>query len=237
MKKGEGMPNQELVHNLLAEYVDQREKGTEPKQALHLLARIQPDLPIEERQQLFQMIRAWEQRNQEPAPPQPSQDEVQTCPLCGKDNPASEKYCYSCGQLLGVSLSTRILESEEPDHATFGAMSKLLIMVRGHAQKPINVSIGDVPVLIGRSVPGSATQPDIDLTPYNAESLGVSRIHAAIQRASQTLTIVDKGSSNHTYINGEKVHPHEVRVIHDGDEIRFARLTTIFIFKREVRRL
>lgn len=231
------MPNQELVHNLLQEYVDQRDKGIEPKQALQLLARIQPDLPIEERQQLFQMIRAWEQRNQEPATPRSTPENVQICPLCGKENPATEKYCYSCGQLLGVSLSTRILENEEPDHATFGAMSKLLIMVRGHAQKPISVSIGDVPVLVGRAVPGSATQPDIDLTPYNGEELGVSRIHAALQRANQTLTIVDKGSSNHTFINGEKLHPHEVRVVHDGDEIRFARLITIFIFKRELRRL
>ncbi len=230
------MANQELLQNLIDAYVYQRQNGVEPQLALQTLAKMQPNLPPEDRQVVLQMVREWEVKRQQQGAP-PAADNFQVCPQCGKKNPPSESYCYSCGQMLGVSLATRKLEEEEPDRSLFGAMTTLLIMIRNHAQRPINVTIGNEALLIGRNVPGSANQPHIDLTPYDAETMGVSRIHASIQREKQTLTIVDKGSSNSTFINGEKIHPHEVRVIHDGDEIRFGRLTTIFIFKRELKRL
>lgn len=227
------MTNQELLQNLMDAYTYQRQNGVEPQLALQTLAKMQPNLPPEDRQVVLQMVREWEVQRQQTE----TASSVQVCPQCGKKNPPKEAYCYSCGQMLGVSLATRKLEEEEPDRSLFGALTSLLVMVRSHAQRPINVAVEDAPLLIGRHVPGSETQPDIDLMPYDADTMGVSRIHASIQREKQTLTIVDKGSSNFTFINGEKLHPHEVRVIHDGDEVRFGRLTTIFIFKRELKKL
>jgi pSer/pThr/pTyr-binding forkhead associated (FHA) protein len=92
-------------------------------------------------------------------------------------------------------------------------------------------------LVIGRFYDESPVQPDIDLSPYNAENLGVSRLHAAIRRTDNTVSIVDLDSVNHTFINGQRLHPHEVRVLRDGDDIRLGKLTIKVTFKRVIRRL
>jgi hypothetical protein len=162
------------------------------------------------------------------------------CPHCGASNPAHSKYCYSCGQLLAaidLSQTERLFEDEE-DPASFGHLSSLVITVRGFEDRPV---VLDVPanqaMLIGRSDPSSPKVPDIDLAPFSAKQHGVSRIHAMLQRLDRSLTLTDRGSVNYTYINGEKIYPNEVRVIRDGDEVRFGRLTTRLTFKRELKRL
>ncbi|MEO0564900.1 MAG: FHA domain-containing protein, partial [Chloroflexota bacterium] len=59
---------------------------------------------------------------------------------------------------------------------------------------------------------------------------GVSRVHAVIEREEDTLTIMDMGSSNGTYLNGQRLAQNQPRVIRDGDEIRFGKLTTRIYF-------
>jgi pSer/pThr/pTyr-binding forkhead associated (FHA) protein len=73
--------------------------------------------------------------------------------------------------------------------------------------------------------------PDIDLTPYGADDKGVSRLHASLHRQEETLVLSDLGSVNHTFINGQRLHAHEVRVLRDGDEIRLGRLVLYAYFR------
>lgn len=89
----------------------------------------------------------------------------------------------------------------------------------------------DKEVIIGRVVLNSAITPDIDLTRFNAGHYGVSRMHAVMERRENTLVIADLGSANHTYLNGERLHPNELRVLRDGDQISFARLLTQIHFR------
>ena len=77
---------------------------------------------------------------------------------------------------------------------------------------------------IGRSAPQLTQRINIDLAPFSAEALGVSRIHAQLRVQENTLAIVDLGSDNGTYVNDQRVFPHEVRVLRNGDEIRLGRL-------------
>ena len=51
------------------------------------------------------------------------------------------------------------------------------------------------------------------------------------ERSEGTLTIVDMGSSNGTHLNGQKLMPHQPRVLRDGDEIRFGKLIAKIYFK------
>ncbi|MBZ0304740.1 MAG: hypothetical protein K8I82_01610, partial [Anaerolineae bacterium] len=44
---------------------------------------------------------------------------------------------------------------------------------------PMKIQL-DKELIIGRSVPGQADVPDIDLAAYGAENMGVSRHHASI---------------------------------------------------------
>jgi pSer/pThr/pTyr-binding forkhead associated (FHA) protein len=73
--------------------------------------------------------------------------------------------------------------------------------------------------------------PDLDLAPFGAAEQGVSRRHAAMRRGEDTLTLVDFGSTNGTYLNGQRLIPNQPRVLRDGDEIRVARLVFHIFFK------
>jgi pSer/pThr/pTyr-binding forkhead associated (FHA) protein len=75
------------------------------------------------------------------------------------------------------------------------------------------------PMVVGRMVPESNVFPDIDLGPYNAEDLGVSRQHLTLSLHEDRIVLIDNDSANGTRINGERVKPQESYPIRDGDEI------------------
>lgn len=161
------------------------------------------------------------------------------CPNCGKPNQKHELVCYSCGQLLEPPASefeTRTL-AETNDLAFsndfFGQDSTLILSIRD-VNEPFYVRPQQSDqMVIGRSTSGSAVIPDIDVGPYGGDKLGVSRLHLTIrfEVATHTLSVFDLGSSNGSYINGQRLHPHEVRVLRDGDELRLGKLVISVRFK------
>jgi hypothetical protein len=76
----------------------------------------------------------------------------------------------------------------------------------------------------GRFETAKAEASQVDLSPFSAREKGVSRLHAVIYRARHTLSLADLGSSNGTYLNGERLLPQQTRVLRDGDEVRFGEL-------------
>jgi len=118
------------------------------------------------------------------------------------------------------------------DTSYFGEDTVLYLRVRGD-ERLIRLRIGSNEVMIGRRAPDSVMIPDIDLSPYQADLKGVSRLHAALRRHGETLVLTDMGSLNYTYINGQRLHAHEVRVLHDGDEIRLGQLPLQVFFRKE----
>jgi pSer/pThr/pTyr-binding forkhead associated (FHA) protein len=79
-------------------------------------------------------------------------------------------------------------------------------------------------VVIGRSDSSSSNPIQIDLKPYEARALGVSRRHAMLFRMKNALYIADLESSNGTYVNGERLTPRQPRLLHSGDEVSFGKL-------------
>jgi hypothetical protein len=79
-------------------------------------------------------------------------------------------------------------------------------------------------MVIGRVDPLVDEQPDLDLTPYEAEGWGVSRHHARIERRGKTLHIIDLNSTNGTYVNGRRLAPQQTYLLRAGDEIRLGGL-------------
>jgi pSer/pThr/pTyr-binding forkhead associated (FHA) protein len=73
--------------------------------------------------------------------------------------------------------------------------------------------------IIGRVSEGQSVLPDIDLTPYDAYSQGVSRLHAMIQIAKDQVSISDLGSSNGTRINKTKLTANRSYSLNHGDVI------------------
>jgi pSer/pThr/pTyr-binding forkhead associated (FHA) protein len=88
-------------------------------------------------------------------------------------------------------------------------------------------------VLIGRYDPFSGSTPDIDLNPFGGFEGGVSRQHARIVRGVNSLRIVDLGSINGTYLNGQKLPPHQPQKVRSGDEVLLGKLR-LHLWIREV---
>jgi pSer/pThr/pTyr-binding forkhead associated (FHA) protein len=169
---------------------------------------------------------------------------MKICPYCGQKNREGLLFCEECGQNLTVegvglnaTLPTRQLEQSPNDlsakatwgTARFGSQSAVLIHIRD-ATEPILLSPARRTIL-GRADTTSPNQPDLDLTPYGALEKGVSRIHAAVERSEDTLTLIDMGSSNGTHLNGQRLGPDQPRVLRDGDEIRLGKLVAHIYFK------
>ena len=72
---------------------------------------------------------------------------------------------------------------------------------------------------LGRVADGQPILPDIDLSPYEAYSQGVSRLHAALKLSNHRVIITDLGSSNGTRVNGTKIQPNSDYPLNHGDVV------------------
>jgi hypothetical protein len=145
------------------------------------------------------------------------------CSRCGRPNRQGEAHCLHCGEPLGSEGGTQPMRPVDSAGGYFGEHSVLYLEVRGYEQM-IRLEPRQVELVIGRMSPDNVMIPDVDLTPYGGDVSGVSRLHASIRRQDDTLVLTDMGSRNHTYINNQRVFPHEVRVLNHGDVIQFGHL-------------
>ncbi|SDA60304.1 FHA domain protein [Butyrivibrio sp. INlla18] len=59
----------------------------------------------------------------------------------------------------------------------------------------------------------------------------ISRRHCVIQKTPECIQISDLGSTNGTWLNGEKLEPNNMHQIHAGDELKIADITFRIIFE------
>jgi hypothetical protein len=105
-------------------------------------------------------------------------------------------------------------------------------IVHGDVMLRIEVEGSGTPLLlplideavIGRRDPSTQASPELDLTPYGAYQLGISRRHASIERRDNVPVLVDLGSRNGTFLNGHRLEANQVVPIHQGDEIRLGKI-------------
>lgn len=85
---------------------------------------------------------------------------------------------------------------------------------------------------VGRSGDGGQGKPDVDLTAYVGpeNELGVSRFHCVIQRVGVNCTVRDSGSTNGTWLNGERLNDGDPKFLHDGDSLWLGRLSLAVYF-------
>ena len=155
------------------------------------------------------------------------------CPNCNTKNKANEIFCYACGHLMDSgqgfhstrSFSDANMANMSPEH--FDKDSLLILRVReSGAFFKLRPQSYSHELVVGRSSSNTAMNPDVDLTEENADEFGVSRLHLAIQYMieNSTLTVFDLGSANGSFINGQKLHPSEKRILRNGDELRLGRM-------------
>ncbi|NWG18355.1 MAG: FHA domain-containing protein [Chloroflexi bacterium] len=89
--------------------------------------------------------------------------------------------------------------------------------------KPLKVRV-EQRLVVGRRVADDAREPDLDLTSYQAEAMGVSRQHLALFPEGDRLMVEDLGSGNGTILNSVRLKPNEPHALSHGDHLHIARL-------------
>ncbi len=162
------------------------------------------------------------------------------CPHCEHKNPPGALICEACNRMLqgGKAGTTRHIDENtitgetlagEPNvhlndrKLDFPPQSTFAIQMR-EVDDPIVYQPADAGLLIGRRNEQSDFVPDIDLYPYAGYLLGVSRRHARIYQQNNRLMIEDLGSSNGTFINGERIAPNNPVPLYDGAEVSLGKL-------------
>ncbi len=90
------------------------------------------------------------------------------------------------------------------------------------ASEPIRAQF-ESKLIIGRA-DKAASRPDVDLSPYDAESFGISRHHAALIAEGNQLKVMDLGSGNGTYLNGARLVPNEAVPLRRQDHLQLAKM-------------
>jgi len=169
------------------------------------------------------------------------------CTHCGFVNKPSEIYCQHCGLQLAhtdipeAALSDLESLSKEKQPIAFpvpktpieaqlpvverSLRGKLIVRETG---EDIFLPLDKGEVLLGRADPVRNVYPDLDLTPYSGEKMGVSRVHAKIFTGGLKLYIEDLNSTNYTFLNRQKLTPGQRFEIVSGDEIRLGLLVLDF---------
>lgn len=160
------------------------------------------------------------------------------CGKCGHDNREGVLLCENCGSdiydiLVGTAKTKKLGQSSPQDlRLAEPPSSRPLMLYIADGSAPLSVERHNNLVL-GRATPSQSFMDsvDIDFTFYNARELGVSRRHAKLNARDEPPTIVDLGSYNGTYINGERLEEDIAQVLESGDEIQLGRLKMRIYFK------
>jgi len=139
-----------------------------------------------------------------------------------RNNPMSDFDADMLRRNATRGLDNPDFEESEPRWGTarFNERTSLMLFVRG-APEPFVFDAGAVvEIVIGRQDPDTKQSPDVDLENFGGTEKGVSRRHATIIRKDGSLNIVDAGSHNGTFLNGQRLIAHQPRVLRDGDDIR-----------------
>ncbi|MEO8611878.1 MAG: FHA domain-containing protein [Chloroflexota bacterium] len=100
--------------------------------------------------------------------------------------------------------------------------SDIIALVVLGQEQPILLKGGEKTVL-GRYSPGEIP-PSVDLTPYSANLLGVSRKHATLSRTETGYLLEDLDSTNGTWLNESKLLTNKPTTVQSGDLIRLGQL-------------
>ncbi|RMF81760.1 MAG: FHA domain-containing protein [Chloroflexi bacterium] len=170
---------------------------------------------------------------------------MKTCVECGHDNVVGVFFCEDCGTpfyqsgggggsgavtLQTIDANTRQLLRKNFEGTTLLSPEQDVLLHFPKNPEPV-ILPPLKQVVFGRSTKDHNTNPHFDLTEYGAYRYGVSRLHAVIQREEEQLVLVDLRSTNGTYLNGERLAPHESRIVRNGDQISFGKLLMYVYFQ------
>lgn len=163
------------------------------------------------------------------------------CPVCKTRNELEAVVCSHCGAALddpfldpGARTKTSDMPALTPDAIRGWTIDRTAVPDRGIAvyiegqTRPTCVDLREEFVL-GRRV-GSTSESLLDLSPYGAYHLGLSRRHAVIRRTEGGYEVLDLGSVNGTWLNEERLTPHKFYSLTSGSHLRLGRMRLVVLY-------
>lgn len=163
------------------------------------------------------------------------------CPACQYENKEGALNCARCGAPLidlATAQTTRALGDTDFEEgmpkwgsARFNGAMNLVLTVLDTDQVFTFDADQVMELVIGRLNTDTGERPAVDLTDSDAIEKGVSRKHAVIVRRDGALHVMDYGSANGTYLNGQKLVAQQPRLLRDGDDIRLGHMVIRVTFR------
>lgn len=156
-------------------------------------------------------------------------EKEQTSPLDDKSDPLDNARGDTFILPGGASRLRRMVHAAQEDmQVPLRAPSEITLVVRGMTHM-IDFQ-NQESVTLGRYDHKATHRPDIDLARYGAAERGVSREHARLEMHNGDLFIVDLGSTNGSFVRGERMVPNEPYKVRHGEEIILGRLAVQIMF-------
>jgi len=169
------------------------------------------------------------------------------CPRCQHKNETFALICTNCGADLAGGIPTNVVSPpEKMDKESVEKKARSLVDYMGSAidlkaipegglgirvageLKPLYVNIKQE-LLLGRRTETSQ-EALLDLTILNAVDLGVSRRHALIKRTATGFEVTDLASRNGTWLNTERLTPHQPYPLVSGSLLRLGHLQLLIMY-------
>lgn len=167
---------------------------------------------------------------------------VNICPTCKKSNELEAVVCSSCGAMLEDPFmdpggSTKTTKAVLPDGVKDWSIDEAAVPENGIAvyiegeYKPAHKDSG-TEFVIGRKTGKTSNVPEalFDLSPLGGYGQGVSRRHAVIQQTEHGYEVLDLGSVNGTWLNGERLPPHKSYPLASGSHLRLGSMRLFVLY-------
>lgn len=158
------------------------------------------------------------------------------CPDCNHENPSGVTQCEECGlnfyDVLMDHVETKQFDRFISDELELDkpSSSQPLLLYLPNLQTPVAIERRPS-LIVGRKDPDSTLVVDVDLTNFDAQTLGVSRQHIRLEANQTPPVLIDLNSYNGTFINGHRLTSDEPYELESGDEIRLGSLIASLYFK------
>jgi hypothetical protein len=172
-------------------------------------------------------------------------DSENICSACKTSNELDAIFCVHCGARLdnpvndsGHKTKTTDMQALTPEMIREWVLknakeavvpdSGIAFYVDGHSMPAYIDSEGEF--VIGRKV-GTTSELLLDLAPFGGYSLGLSRRHVVIRRTPDGYAVLDLGSVNGTWLNEERLDPHQSYPLPSGSHLRLGRMRILVLYR------
>jgi hypothetical protein len=165
------------------------------------------------------------------------------CPVCGKENETEFTSCENCGATLieqfeQPDTTRRMDEKVELPKNLESLLATMVPTTEGVALyfsgdfEPF-ATVKEDEFILGRIVEGMKVgerEKIVDLSPYSAFEMGISRRHAMVRRTKTGYEICDLGSTNGTWVNGLRLIPYKTYPFNKA-QVRIGQMRLFVVYR------